>query len=194
MRRFLISMLAALLIAQPALAAEAAGTPEPTPEPTAAPTAEAALTPVSAIEQEIHDSAQSLTPVAEAELPADAKSLSPTADVDTPTAEPEGPKAAPKVLDAPVSPKFHWSRFALGALGGAALGAGLGAFGASKPDGSYDPDKGPLYMTLGALGGALVAGSLSVLLGMTTPEPPRPPALKTLAPRDGPSLAWSLDF
>lgn len=94
------------------------------------------------------------------------------AEVTVPEGEPEVKKESVAVVQKKYG-HFRWGNFFLGALGGAALTAGVGIpSGAANGNGSsLDGAKIGILAGAGAVGGGL----LSVLLGATSPLPVTPP-------------------
>jgi hypothetical protein len=112
--------------------------------------------------------------------------------VETPEGEPGQEKLS---ITHETHSRFRLGNFVLGALGGALLG-GVAAFlfFGQGSNGSLDYDRVHTVVPIGAGGGAVVGGVLSLFLGATSPEEPVPPA-EGLLPRPlGPRLALNLKF
>lgn len=109
------------------------------------------------------------------------------AEVATPKEDPA--KLAPGAPRPQAPPsRYRFSNFALGFLGGALMG---GAYGVLSSGGRPN-DAMALNAALYAGGTGLVLGFAGLLLGATTPEEPRPPAVGAWPP--GPRLALALRF
>jgi hypothetical protein len=129
------------------------------------------------------------------DLPADVSATaSQDSQVETPKEIPDGQRKAESLKLVPDKPQpRRWGNFVLGALGGGVL-AGGAAFllEPAKPDGSIDYKKAEVVVPLAAVGGMIIGGTLSVLLGLTTPLPAAPPAMNSQIQGQGPSLAWAV--
>jgi hypothetical protein len=101
-----------------------------------------------------------------------------TAEVETPTDVLAKPgEAKPEEKEA----RFKISNFALGFLGGAALGAAVGILVLSQGDNGFDQEKAKVMGPLAAGIGGLAFGTVSLLLGATTPEAAKPPKVDASA-------------
>lgn len=196
--RSLPLLLAAALISAPAmpLLAEETAAPAPTPVATTAaadagaPAAAAAASGAPEALSTTASDAPDLPEVKEGAVPAEApEAVSGTAEPDVPQDIIATPgKAKPDVPESP----YKWGNFALGFLGGAAIGGAAGVLFLSKgDDGNFDSEKAKVMGPAVGAGAGLVFGLAALFLGTTTPEEAKPPKVESQSPPlpGGPAVA-----
>lgn len=185
-RTLAMALVAALLSAPalPLLAEDAAvGV---TPQASVAATAPVAAAPLSpaaeaAVKSPDATDAPELPDVKEGDVPDTVpEAVTATTEVEVPKEDIVVPGAAKP--DEP-EPKYKWTNFALGFLGGAVVGSAAGILFLSKgDDGSFDADKAKTVAPLVGAGTGLVFGLAALFLGSTTPEAAKPPKVESNLP------------